>query len=95
MIVKMRLRITHQEKPSLRPAIRKSPTMKPDSSCVAGVPSRRNIKNPTPKPVKQPRAQKRSNSLPVSLHPEVISASRMKFRTETTDGWQSGRGLVG
>jgi hypothetical protein len=45
--------------------------------------------------VKQPRAQKRSNSLPVSLHPEVISASRMKFRTETTDGSQSGRGLVG
>src|SRR6267378_713012 len=84
MSVRIRLRITHQEKPSLRPAIRKSPTMKPDSSRVAGLPSRRNIKNPTPKPVKQPRAQKRSNSLPVSLHAEAIPASRMKLRTETT-----------
>jgi hypothetical protein len=95
MSVKMRLRITHQEKPSFRPAIRKSPTMKPDSSCVAGVPSRRNIKNPTPKPVKQPRAQKRSNSLPVPLNLEVISASRMKLRTETTAGSQTVRRLAG
>ena len=94
MSVKIRLRITHQEKPSLRPAIRKSPAMKPDSSCVAGVPSRRNIKNPTPKPVKQPRAQKRSNSFPAFVHQEISLDSRMKTRSVLTwdaDTWPTFR----